>query len=261
MSRIPTKKPETRHQDYAAQVERLAAAKAELQAIEHQRSLAGTGASRSFSPAIQEKKIAICEAQLALEQDAAAYNRAAPDLEAIRGYVLDELALYSAVIEAPTPTPPAPLAEATPEAMRAHVDAVLAYRAAYAAHQAAIAPAGDRLKYAYDAARAAQQIVYAARKAANLPAPKAVIVGRPQGAPGTRAGVAEDVEAIEGQRVPPPGKGMNHVELQLQQLRADLAQWETAQAEAAEAERIANLPAPERRREVERLRFAAEAAR
>jgi len=253
--RIPNRKPETTTQDYASLTARHAAAKAALDA--HARQRAGTQRAGEFSPREHELKIDLAEAALALEQEAKSYNRVASDLEAIRTYALAELAEYRAVLEAPMPAPPALLADATPEAMSAYVDAILAFRIVDEAARAALAPASTRIHFVYEAIRQAQKITWEARKAAHLPAPKAVI-DRPQGAPGSIREIEKDVEFIEAQRVPPPGYNKSSAERTLETLRDDLAEWRENQEAEAEADRIAALPPRERALAIEELRYAAE---
>ncbi|HVY27029.1 MAG TPA: hypothetical protein VHB79_10780 [Polyangiaceae bacterium] len=241
--------------------ERHAAAKKEREAIEYRR--AGRDHREPFSLALNQAQCAEIEALIAAEQGGAAYNRSAGDLEEIRMFLEAELTAARAVLTAPAPAEPAPLASATAEALGAYVARVLEYRADSAAHAAAVGPAHERLSLAYRLAADAQQMVWRARKAAGLYAPAHVVPPPRGGALHTTPPVSieeidHDLAAIAAQRFDANPNGVvSQAELRLRELRHERDEFEAKAAAEAEAARLENLPIAERRIAVERLRVAA----
>lgn len=214
---------------------RVVEAKQALEKLEYARAHSPNG--HLGNAKLWQAKIDLARAELELHEGAQAYNRAAPDLEALRNWLLAELATARAALDVAPPSPPAPLESADPEALTAHVEAGLAYRQAHHDHIESIAPIHNRILAAYDAVRDAQALTVAARKAANMPAAAPVIVGYITGAPGTVAAIDQAMASIEAQRVPDSSRGhvMTHHERRVKDAEKDLADFLAAEATAAES--------------------------
>jgi hypothetical protein len=239
--------PTTNTKAHIAAKAKLETAKVELDRLRRERSH-NPLASPGYSPLIGRAEIEVARCALALEGTAEQFNRAAPDLEGLRSFLLAELSIARKALDVPAPTPPTPPTEATGAVLKAYVDAQVAYGTAARAQRESQAPARQRLSLAYAAARDAQALIWKARAAAHEPAPTNVVVDNGPSdfsAPNTVDGIDQHIEALEAQRNPPQGQALSHLELRLRELEEDLVAFEEFEVRAAKSRREAFEAPPE----------------
>jgi hypothetical protein len=243
-SRAPIRPKHVPATQYAAAREAYDVAKIALHEAERQQSASPHPSHHEhWVDRLDRKRLALLEAELAMTTTGAEYNSSASDLEGLRELLLVELATAREALSVAPPPQPAPLASATPDAIRTHADTLVAYAAAEASWRAAFTPTLNRLGCIFGLARRAQQIVWAERKAARLPTPTHAVPdfnGRGSGAPSTVAEIDRVVRLIEAERT--SSNDSSGLDYQIRELRERIKLRELEAKWKAEADERAKLP-------------------
>lgn len=182
------------------------------------------------------RELAVLEANLAMRDGAATYNRVAFDVESLRSFVEAELRATRDVLarcEAGLPEVP-PIREPTVEACSAFVEASHQRHLTTEAQRAESYASRVRLASAYAAAEKARELLIPIRRRDGLPPPFGFVLAD---VPATVAQCDAALEKLAEFRRPPKRNGMTTAEVAVRDKRDEVAHLEAREAEMIEDQR------------------------